>query len=104
MKHRLLELRKRTQRLFLIILISVTAIGLNISRGYAGSSSSLKQNQMTYLPLVLRGQGLALPPADEASSRLNLPDGFVIRIYASTTGNPRLMAIGPDGFLYRKLR
>ncbi|MCE7980462.1 MAG: hypothetical protein DYG89_04665 [Caldilinea sp. CFX5] len=42
----------------------------------------------------------ALPPADEASARLQLPEGFVVRIFAEGLGTPRLMTVGPDGLLY----
>jgi glucose/arabinose dehydrogenase len=53
-----------------------------------------------YLPFVTRSGGLALPAADEASSRISLPPGFEIRIFASGLSGPRLMAFGPDGWLY----
>ena len=43
---------------------------------------------------------LALPPADEASERLQLPEGFAVRIFAEGLGEPRLMTVGPDGLLY----
>ena len=41
-----------------------------------------------------------LPPADEASSRLQVPEGFAVRIFAQGVGAPRLMTVGPDGVLY----
>lgn len=41
-----------------------------------------------------------LPPEDEASARLQLPDGFAVRIFAEGLGTPRLMTVGPDGLLY----
>lgn len=54
---------------------------------------------VAYLPIIR--SGVALPPADEAASRINVPPGFAIRIYAgSLPGRPRLMEIGPDGHLY----
>ncbi len=43
---------------------------------------------------------LPLPPADEAASRISVPAGFAIRIFAQELRNPRLMAFGPDGMLY----
>ncbi len=44
---------------------------------------------------------LPLPPADAASARLNVPQGFAIRIFAGNlSGSPRFMAFGPDGALY----
>lgn len=50
------------------------------------------------------GGTLALPPPDEASERLNVPEGFAIRIFADELrGTPRFMAAGPDGELYVSL-
>ncbi len=47
---------------------------------------------------------MVLPPADEAAERLNVPDGFAIRIYADDLrGTPRFMAAGPDGEVYVSL-
>jgi glucose/arabinose dehydrogenase len=47
---------------------------------------------------------LPLPPEDEASARLHLPDGFAIRIYAQNLqGKPRFMAFGLDNALYLSL-
>lgn len=43
---------------------------------------------------------VALPPADEASTRLQLPAGFTVTIFAEGLGEPRLMTVGPDGLLY----
>src|SRR3990170_1326606 len=55
-----------------------------------------------YLPIIQRS--LPLPPADEASQRIQLPPGFAIRIYAQNIpGNPRFMTVGPDGQLYISL-
>jgi glucose/arabinose dehydrogenase len=53
----------------------------------------------TFLPTILR-DGVPLPPEDEASARLIVPDGFAVRIFAGGLSGPRLMAIGPDGQLY----
>jgi len=41
-----------------------------------------------------------VPPPDAASARLQVPEGFAVRIYASDLEEPRLMAIGPDGAVY----
>lgn len=41
-----------------------------------------------------------LPPEDEASARLVVPDDFAVRIFAEGLGTPRLMTVGPDGLLY----
>lgn len=43
---------------------------------------------------------MVIPPADAASARLQVPDGFVVRIFAEGVGTPRLMTVGPDGLLY----
>lgn len=47
---------------------------------------------------------LIVPPEDEASARLSVPDGFVIRIFAQgLQGKVRFMAFGPDNALYATL-
>ena len=57
-----------------------------------------------YMPLVFVKTGqLAVPPADEAASRIQVPDGFAIRIFAQNLGRPRLISFGPDGWLYAPL-
>lgn len=43
---------------------------------------------------------VTVPPEDEASGRLKVPNGFAVRIFASGLNEPRLMAIGPNGVLY----
>lgn len=43
---------------------------------------------------------LAVPAADEASQRLQVPAGFAIRIFFSGLKDPRLMDVGEDGNLY----
>lgn len=54
---------------------------------------------IVFLPLI--SKGIPLPPADAASQRITLPDGFHIRIFADNLGGkPRFMTIGPDGYLY----
>ena len=48
--------------------------------------------------------GIPLPPEDEASARLTLPEGFAIRIFADDIrGTPRFMALGGDGQVYVSL-
>ena len=44
--------------------------------------------------------GPVVPPPDAASARLQVPDGFAVRLYASGLQEPRLMTTGPDGALY----
>lgn len=47
---------------------------------------------------------LAIPPEDEASARLSVPEGFAIRIFAQgLQGKVRFMAFGPDNALYATL-
>jgi glucose/arabinose dehydrogenase len=43
---------------------------------------------------------LAVPPEDKASTRLRVPNGFAVRLFASGLSTPRLMSVGPDGHLY----
>jgi glucose/arabinose dehydrogenase len=46
----------------------------------------------------------ALPPADQAAERLNVPQGFAIRIFADEIkGTPRFMTVGQDGEVYVSL-
>lgn len=62
--------------------------------------SSTPTNSPTHQPASPPTKTLALPPADEATSRIALPAGFAIRIFASALRGPRLMAFGPDEMLY----
>ena len=41
-----------------------------------------------------------VPPPDSASARLQVPEGFAVRVYARGLQEPRLMTTGPDGALY----
>lgn len=83
----------------------VTLLSFPASRHSAAQQDVIQAIQTSttiYLPLVSRG--LPLPPADEASSRISLPPGFAIRIFAQNLPpQPRFMAIGPDGHLYVSL-
>ncbi|OAN46805.1 hypothetical protein A6A03_11635 [Chloroflexus islandicus] len=54
--------------------------------------------QLVHLPLITRTP--AIPPADAISARLQVAEGYTVRLYASGLNRPRLMAIGPDGALY----
>lgn len=51
-----------------------------------------------HLPIVARSP--VVPPADAISARLEVAEGYAVRLYASGLNRPRLMAIGPDGELY----
>jgi hypothetical protein len=62
----------------------------------------VEPTQITAAPL--NSAALTLPPADEATQRLSVPDGFAIRIFADNIpGTPRFMAVGEDGELYVSL-
>lgn len=41
-----------------------------------------------------------VPPEDDVSARLVVPQGFAIRAYAKGLSRPRLMTVGDDGSLY----
>lgn len=43
---------------------------------------------------------VTVPPADAVSERLEVRDGFAVRLYANGFAKPRLMTVGPDGTLY----
>ncbi|MBM3128989.1 MAG: sorbosone dehydrogenase [Chloroflexi bacterium] len=55
-----------------------------------------------YLPSVTQSPPV-VPPPDEAATRITVPNGFAIRIFASNLSTPRFMTFGPDGFLYVSL-
>jgi len=47
---------------------------------------------------------IVLPPEDEATARLTVPEGFAIRIFADNLdGTPRFMTVSPQGELYVSL-
>jgi len=52
------------------------------------------------LPLIPGRAAPALPPEDEASARLKVPQGFAVRLYAKGLSAPRLMITRSDGALY----
>lgn len=52
------------------------------------------------LPLPSPSPPAIDPPPDEASARLRVREGFVVRRFAASLDTPRLMAVGPDGALY----
>lgn len=56
-----------------------------------------------YFPLLPNADAV-VPPADEATQRIRVPNGFAIRIFQQNLdGKPRFMAFGPDGQLYISL-
>ncbi len=80
---------------FLFILIAGLLI-VTLAHPLPGSAQQ-NPNQL-FLPLIQNG--VSLPPADQAAQRITVPAGFAIRIYAQNLSAPRLMAVGPDGWLY----
>lgn len=51
-----------------------------------------------FLPIVQHGA--LIPSDDEVSTRLQVAEGYAVRLFAHGLNRPRLMAIGPDGQLY----
>ena len=41
-----------------------------------------------------------VPPPDDVSARLVVPEGFAVRAYAKGLSRPRMMTVGADGALY----
>lgn len=81
-------------------------LGLLLIAGldWAGQQVGAQTGGVTTLYLPLVGRGLPLPLPDEAASRLRVPPGFAIRIFAQNLpARPRFMAFGPDGWLYVSL-
>jgi glucose/arabinose dehydrogenase len=85
------------QSLLLLALVSLMLLAPG-ERLSANAQTQVGEDSFYYLPLTPNHFGL--PPADEASQRISLPPGFAIRIYAQGLSGPRLMAIGPGGYLY----
>ena len=80
-----------------VILLLALVLALGVTRAAAGGPGPV-----SYLPIIFNGP--VLPPPDEASSRISVPPGFAIRIFASgVQSGPRLMETGPDGYLYAAL-
>jgi glucose/arabinose dehydrogenase len=86
--------------------------------GTAAATSSMpsaqspeKSNTVTRIPVInsttpqqAASGRLPLPPADQATARLIVSNGFAIRIFAQDLDDsPRFMAFGPDGSLYLTL-
>jgi glucose/arabinose dehydrogenase len=72
---------------------------------FAGSGKVLTgQSQSStpiFLPMVQQDIGaLTVPPDDEATRRISVPAGFTVRIFAEGLNQPRLMTVGPDGWVY----
>jgi glucose/arabinose dehydrogenase len=86
-----------------IIIFSALLLALGLTH-LAVQAQETQNDTTLYLPLIANGTALPLPPPDEATTRISVPAGFHIRIYASgLPTRPRFMAIGPDGHLYVSL-
>jgi glucose/arabinose dehydrogenase len=84
----------------LLLLTILSAITLALLGGwnlYWGYAQGL-QDKHTYFPAIQ--SPASLPPADAATQRISLPAGFAIRIFAANLSSPRLMTVGPDGWIY----
>lgn len=76
------------------------AAALALAAGAVYALASLAADTVTYLPFTATAGAPALPPADAASARLQVPAGFAVRAFVSGLNGPRLMTVGPDGQLY----
>lgn len=86
---------------FLLIAILSLAYGWVKNQAAFAASAAVSAEPPTYIPFVMNsGSTTPLPPEDEASTRISVPAGFEIRIFAIELGSPRLMATGPDGWVY----
>jgi glucose/arabinose dehydrogenase len=95
---------KRNRLLYLVLLLPLLAL---TAAFFAQTPAALAQTggNLFFLPLIhAPGTAIPLPPPDEASERLTVPPGFAIRIFAQNLSNPRLMAVGPDGWVYVAMR
>ncbi len=88
---------KRKRFLSLAAVLGLILLGLG-RWGIQPGATQQGQTFFLYFPLVF--QGGSLPPPDEASSKISVPPGFAIRIFATVPGGPRLMTVGPDGWIY----
>ena len=85
------------------------AVAVTATVALAVSATATETGQRTLVPTATPATGsvptaalttTVIPAADEASARLQVPDGFAVRLFAEGIGTPRLMTVGPDGFLY----
>ncbi len=69
------------------------------------SQAAPRDSFIVYFPFIAKQTPPPppIPPPDEAATRISVPSGFAIRIFASSLSNPRFMAFGPDGMLYVSL-
>lgn len=82
---------------FLTVLVSL-ALLLSGPWNLRTGAAQQPQNNHFYLPFVQNTK--ELPPADKSTQRISLPAGFAIRVFAAGLTSPRLMSVGPDGWLY----
>jgi glucose/arabinose dehydrogenase len=92
----------RTKTLVILLFFLLSGASQPVQASPSEQFVNAPPTNTLYLPIILRT--LPLPPADEASQRIQLPPGFAIRIFAhNILGTPRFMAVGPDGQLYVSL-
>lgn len=85
----------------IVILIGLVLYSIN-PQNNAGAQAPVigDLGNILYMPVITKN---ALAP-DEATRRIQVPEGFQIRIFAEgLTGKIRFMAFGPDGQLYASL-
>lgn len=93
----------RTSVAAMILVLVILFTLLNLAP-YA-SQAAPRDTFIIYFPLVAKHTPPPppVPPPDEAASRITVPRGFAIRIFAQNLTRPRFMAFGPDGMLYVSL-
>lgn len=79
-------------------LLAAAAVSLMLLGAIVVSAQPVQQ---VFLPALSDGRSIPdLPPPDEASARLTVPEGFAVRLFAEDLNAPRLMTVGPQGVLY----
>jgi glucose/arabinose dehydrogenase len=91
----------QTTRKITILTISILLLAV-LFANYGSLRQALAQStNILYLPQISKGvDNGQVAPVDEAAQRLSVPAGFSIRIFAQGLNHPRLMATGPDGWVY----
>lgn len=86
-----------------IVFLVILMIGVAVVPYRRGLAQQNEGDVFTYAPIIMV-PAPPVPPADEAASRITVPAGFEIRIFADgIVGKPRFMNFGPDGHLYISL-
>jgi glucose/arabinose dehydrogenase len=104
---------KNTFLRFVTLASLLAVLGLTIFQALGLPSVTAQSGALpVYLPIIQRAGGtttptppnIVVPPPDAASQRITVPDGFAIRIFAQSLSGPRLLTVGPDGWLYAALK